>query len=363
MTFDRIPYGTFVIEESRPLNGYLPSSKKVTITVTGAFINPSEPLDTFVNYPNEAVIRKVDQKGKALPGAVFGLFDENGKRKMTAVSDEKGIVRFTKIPHGDFMIREIDPPNGYLLCKEVVNLTIDDSYVSSDTPIATLTNHLKRVRYQKVDTSGKYLPGVEFSLINAATGELVETVVSDDHGEFVFTKFDYGDWIIRETKAPEGFNRMDNLTLHVDENWKEPEPFTCVNIPNHYEFIKTDNRRKPIPGVKFALEDEDGNFLRELVSGDDGIVLADNLTPGKYVIRETEAAEGYTKTDEVIEITIDENYVPPKRLKRLKNYSTIQTGVEIEMTPFMWAGAGLMLSGAAMGIGYSIRRKMKKRRR
>ncbi|MBQ7887180.1 MAG: hypothetical protein IJ313_09840 [Clostridia bacterium] len=247
VTFDRIPNGTFVIEESRPPSGYLLSDKKVTITVTGAFINPTKLLDTFVNYPNEAVIRKVDQKGNALPGAVFGLFDENGKREMTAVCDEKGIVRFTKILHGDFTIREIEPPNGcYLLCKEVVNLTIDDSYVSSDTPIATLTNHLKRVRYQKVDTSGKYLPGVEFSLINAATGEVDETVVSDDHGEFVFTKFDYGDWIIRETKAPEGFNRMDDLTLHVDENWKEPEPFTCVNIPNYYAFIKTD-----IAGIRF----------------------------------------------------------------------------------------------------------------
>ncbi len=361
VTFERIPYGTYIIEESRPVSGYLPSDKKVTITVTGAFINPTKPLDIFVNYPNEAVIRKVDQKGKALSGAVFGLFDEKGERIMVAVSDEKGMVRFTKISHGDYTIREIEAPDGYLLCKEVVNLTIDDSYVSSDTPIATLTNHLKRVRYQKVDTSGKYMPGVEFSLINAATGEVVETVVSDDHGEFVFTKFDYGDWIIREKKAPEGFNQMDDLTLHVDENWKEPEPFTCVNIPNYYEFLKVDNHRNPIPGVKFALEDEDGNFLCELVSGDDGIVRADNLKPGKYVIRETAAAEGYTKTDEVIEITIDENYVPPKRLKRLKNYSTIQTGVEIEMTPIMWAGAGMMAVSAVMMIVYAVRSRKRRK--
>ena len=113
--------------------------------------------------------------------------------------------------------------------------------------------------------------------------------------------------------------------------------------------------------MKFALEDEDGNFLRELMSGDDGIVRADNLTPGKYVIRETEAAEGYTKTDEVIEITIDENYVPPKRLKRLKNYSTIQTCVEIEMTPVMWAGAGLMVVSAVAMAVYAVRsRKYRK---
>ena len=154
---------------------------------------------------------------------------------------------------------------------------------------------------------------------------------------------------------------MDDLTLHVDENWKGPKPFTCVNIPNHYAFIKPDNRSNLIPGVKFALEDS--NFLYELVPSDDGIVRADNLTPVKYVIRETEAAEGYTKTDEVIEITIDENYVPPKRLKRLKNYSTIQTGVEIEMMPVMWAGAGLMLAGTALGVIYGLKELLRKRRK
>ena len=99
------------------------------------------------------------------------------------------------------------------------------------------------------------------------------------------------------------------------------------------------------------------------MSGDDGIVRAKNLKPGKYVIRETEAAEGYTKTDEVIEITIDENYVPPKRLKRLKNYSTIQTGVEIEMMPIMWAGAGLMLTGTVLGVIYGLKKSMRKRRK
>jgi len=57
----------------------------------------------------------------------------------------------------------------------------------------------------------------------------------------------------------------------------------------------------------------------------------------------------------VIEITIDENYVPPKRLKRLKNYSTIQTGVEIEMTPIMWAGAGLMVVSLVSMVVYAVR--------
>ncbi len=361
VTFDRIPYGTFVIEESRPLNGYILTDKKVTVIVTGEFVNPLEPLDTFKNYPNQAVIRKVDQNGKPLEGAVFGLFDEYGIREMTAVSDENGLVRFEKIPHGDYTIREIEAPLGYLLCKEVVNLTVDDSYVGSDTPIATLTNHFKRLRYKKVDTSGKALAGVEFSLINAKTNEIVETVVSDERGEFIFTEFDYGDWIIRETKVPDSYMQMEDITLHVDEGWTEPEPFTCVNVPNTYDFLKVDNRRNPIPGVLFALEDTEGNVIGEFESGEDGVVHVTGLVPGSYVIREIRPADGFTKTDEVIELTIDENYEPPKRMKRIKNYPTIQTGVDLMVTPVMMVGGGLVLISVLMLTVYVVKNRKRQK--
>ena len=117
----------------------------------------------------------------------------------TAVSDRNGIVRFSGIPYGNYSIREIVAPKGYLLNREVVSFTIGKDFRSSEEPIATVVNRLKRLKYIKVDTSGKYLPGVEFALINAVTGEEVETVTSNEKGEFIFTAFDYGVWIIRET--------------------------------------------------------------------------------------------------------------------------------------------------------------------
>ena len=118
-------------------------------------------------------------------------------------------------------------------------------------------NHLKRIKYIKVDTSGKYLPGVEFSLINASTGEVVEVVTSNEKGEFIFTKFDYGFWRIR---GNQGAGRLQSDEGHHASLWTrpgvEPAPFTCVNIPNHYEFVKTDNEGNPMAGVKFTLEDQ-----------------------------------------------------------------------------------------------------------
>lgn len=80
---------------------------------------------------------------------------------------------------------------------------------------------------------------------------------------------------------------MDDYPFHVGYNWKNDQTVTLVNIPNHYEFEKTDHRRKPLSGVRFGLYDDKGTFIRELVSDENGIVRADNLVPGSYLIRET----------------------------------------------------------------------------
>ena len=92
-----------------------------------------------------------------------------------------------------------------------------------------------------------------------------------------------------------------------------------MNIPNHYEFEKTDHRHKPLSGVHFGLYDDKGTFIRELVSDENGIVRADNLVPGSYLIRETRPLDGYDKTDEEITFIIDESYVPPQKLVRITN--------------------------------------------
>ncbi len=80
-------------------------------------------------------------------------------------------------------------------------------------------------------------------------------------------------------EAPEGYSKMADIELTVDENWTAPEIIRCVNIPNKFWFFKSDNHKNALPGVTFALEDDRGNFLRELVSGEDGVVHGKILRP------------------------------------------------------------------------------------
>ena len=253
---------------------------------------------------------------------------------------------------------------GYLKADTEIRLTVDGTFVNPAEPIAAIVNERQKIRGLKVDTAGQALTGAAFSLINAGTGEIVDVAASDEKGEFYLTGFGYGDWIIRETVVPEGFNRVEDVLIHVDEDWKAPNTLLFTDIPNHYEFIKVDEDGCPMEGVKFALEDEDGNVLRELASGEDGIVHADDLKPGVYIIREIETQAGYRLTEETIRVVIDENYIVQDELFRLVNFpeeerpkDEIQTGVDVPVTPMMRFGAASVICGMAIFVLRAIKKR------
>ena len=222
-TFEQIPYGSYIIEEMRPLPGYVKDYTKTPITVDGTFKNPDEPIATLTNCPTELLVQKVDQNNVALSGAQFGLFDEKDELVMTAVSDAEGLVRFVGAAVGKYTFRELEAPDGYLMSKDVIHVTIDEGYTNSDTPLATVINREKKITCIKVDTAGTPMPGIAFSLYNASTMEKVETAVSNQDGVFIFSQFDYGDWIIRENAAPNGYCRMEDIRVHVGDDWTEPK--------------------------------------------------------------------------------------------------------------------------------------------
>ncbi len=360
-TFERVSFGTYEISEMKPPVGYVASLVRIPVKLDGTWVNPEDPLETVVNVPNYVLVRKTDPDGMPLPGAVFVMHDEYGDCFGRAVTDASGLARFEKMPYGHYYIREEAAPEGYLVNKEVVEVVIDSSYQSKEEPIATIVNQRKRVRFIKVDTSGRRMPDVEFTMYNALTDEVVEVVESNEKGEFIFTKFDFGSWIIRETRCPEGYTPIEDILLEVDETWVEPKAITLVNIPNHYAFQKTDHWYRPLEGVWFNVEDSEGHILQEVCSGEDGMVYISDLVPGRYIIRETDAAEGFTRTEEIIEVIIDEKYVASTKPYRLVNYPRIETGVYLTPTTVNWIGAGLMvLAGGIFFISRKKKRKEKK---
>lgn len=354
--------GTYTFKEVYAPDGYALNEVKMRFTVDadGNVTGDTTIRDDYTRFS----LRKVDENGKPLAGVMFGLKKTDGMLLMTAKTDAKGMAAFEKVPFGTYTLVETQALPGYLKADTEIRLTVDGTFVNPKEPIATVTNERQKIRGLKVDTAGQALTGAAFSLINADTGEIVDVAASDEKGEFFLTGFGYGDWIIRETVAPEGFNRVEDVLIHVDKDWKAPNTLLLTDIPNHYAFVKVDEDGCPMEGVKFALEDEDGNALRELVSGEDGIVHVDNLKPGVYIIREIETQAGYHLTEETIRVVIDENYIVPDEMFRLVNFpeeeypkDEIQTGVDVPVTPMMLYGLISMALGVVLMFDEIIRRR------
>ena len=354
--------GTYTFKEVYAPDGYALNEAEMRFTVDadGSVTGDTTIRDDYTRFS----LRKVDESGKPLAGVMFGLKKADGMLMMTAKTDAKGMATFEKVPFGTYTLVETRALPGYLKADTEIRLTVDGTFVNPKEPIATVINERQKIRGLKVDTAGQALTGAAFSLINADTGEIVDVAASDEKGEFYLTGFGYGDWIIRETVAPEGFNCVEDVRIHVDEDWKAPNTLLFTDIPNHYEFVKVDEDGCPMEGVKFALEDEDGNVLRELASGEDGVVRADDLKPGVYVIREIETQAGYRLTEETIRVVIDENYIVADELFRLVNFpeeerpkDEIQTGVDVPVTPMMLYGLISMALGAVLMFAEIIRRR------
>ena len=309
--------------------------------------------DDFTRF----TLKKVGEHNEPLTGVAFSLKDERGAVVATVLTDADGIAMFEKIPYGSYTVVESKPLPGYLPSGAQVTLTLDGTFVNPPEPIAVIPNERMKLTFKKIDTAGNPLAGISFTLIDAQSGTVAAHAVSDKKGEFEIIGFTVGDWILREDEAPEGFNLMNDYPFHVGYNWKNDQTVTLVNIPNHYEFEKTDHRRKPLSGVRFGLYDDKGTFIRELVSDENGIVRADNLVPGSYLIRETRPLDGYARTDEAITFTIDESYIPPQKLARITNTPVIQTGVDFPITPTMVFGLLMMAASVLLDLMRLLKKK------
>ena len=347
--------GRYTFKEVLAPEGYALNETTCSFTVDedGHVSGDTVLRDDFTRF----TLKKVGEHNEPLMGVAFSLKDERGAVVATVLTDADGIAMFEKIPYGSYTVVESKSLPGYLPSGAQVTLTLDGTFVNPTEPIAVIPNERMKLTFKKVDTAGNPLAGVAFSLIDAQNGTVAAHAVSDEKGEFEITGFTVGDWILREDEAPEGFNLMNDYPFHAGYNWKNDQTVTLVNIPNHYEFEKTDHRRKPLSGVRFGLYDDKGTFIRELVSDENGIVRADNLVPGSYLIREARPLDGYARTDEAITFTIDESYIPPQKLARITNTPVIQTGVDFPITPMMVVGLLMMAASVLLGLMRLLRKK------
>ncbi|MBP3040220.1 collagen binding domain-containing protein, partial [Bacillaceae bacterium Marseille-Q3522] len=162
------------------------------------------------------------------------------------------------------------------------------------------------------DATGETLAGATFTLYDK-TGEIaIRTLTTGADGKVTFANLLYGDYILQEDDAPEGYvvgiNGQQTVTVNND-----PTNVTIRNkkIIRAVELVKEDNQTgAKLVGATFSLQQKNGEQYEEiaqLTTDENGAIFKDQLQPGDYQFVEITAPFGYVLDNTPIPFTIGEN--------------------------------------------------------
>ena len=236
---------------------------------------------------------------------------------MTAASDENGCFEFTDVPFGQYIVREIESPSGYILSDKEYAVSI-----SEDGEVIEVTTENKpiTVEISKRDVYGNELVGAEMVLENA-DGEKVDKWTSDGTNHVV-TELPAGEYTLKEIAAPDGYVIANDIRFTVDVYGNvtvENVEATVTSENGNPLIVMVDDTTKvqiskqdittgeKLPGATLQIIDENGNVVEEWVSTDEAHFIEGKLIAGKeYTLRETIAPDGYEIANE-IRFTVNED--------------------------------------------------------
>ena len=310
-----LPFGSYYVKEIATDEHYILSDTQYPFTFEYAGqntetveikVNDGKPIENKLIYGSVSG-KKIDENGKTLGGALIGIFkaDETEFTKehaiMTATSEKDGSFSFAKVPYGKWIVREIEAPEGFVLDdtsyevnigenEQVIEVEITDEYihgnieltkVDADYPDNKLTGATFEV-YKDVNGDGKLDDGDEL------IGNLEETAT----GIYEMKELLYGKYLVRETKAPEGFvldKGVYSVFIEKDETTYKVENKVGVGFINeamkgNLKIKKTSSDGK-VEGFTFRVTGVNG-YDSTYTTDKNGEISIDGLRIGEYTVSE-----------------------------------------------------------------------------
>lgn len=241
----------------------------------------------------------------------------------TITTGESGKAVAKDLPLGRYYVVETKAPEGFVLNPEPVKVAL--TYQDQDTPIveaeAIVGNDRQKVAIsvEKQDAeNGRVLSGAVFGIYNKkdiqANGKvlvkadtLLQEMTSDENGMATCTlDLPFGEYYVKELKAPEGFVSSDEVLEFVAEYQGQETKIVSLqavkkNEPTTAEFTKFDlTTGVELEGARLKVMDKDGNVIDEWTSEKDKPHVIKRLVVGEtYTLHEEFAPYGYLKATDV----------------------------------------------------------------
>ncbi|MGQ7872563.1 SpaA isopeptide-forming pilin-related protein [Bacillus sp. 1A] len=281
-------------------------------------------------------LTKVDDiDGTTLEGAVFKIVNDKNKDVRTNLKTEKdGTLTVKDLDPGEYQFIETTPPKYYDLNKEPIPFTIEKSQTSIISITAKNSLTTGAVELLKVDEFDKKTPlaGAMFKIVNDKNEDVRTELTTDTNGTVKASDLRPGKYKFIETKAPEHYElRSTPIEFTIEKGQKTPIVITAENglLPGDVELIKIDDvDGTPLTGAVFKIVNSKNEDVRtELVTNQEGKIIATGLRPGNYKFIEMKAPEHYTLNKTPIEFTIKESQATAINVTATN--SLIKGGIEL----------------------------------
>ena len=248
-----LPYGVYTVHQTKGWDG------REKITDFDVFINTDGKTYKFLinnkNFESYLKVVKLDKEtGKRIPyeGAAFEIYDSNNHRitmqytypQVTSIhtfytNKEGYLITPEKLPYGDYTLKEVQAPYGYVLDDTPIPFSITQENSSTDTGVTVVKVKARDVAQKGVinitktgeifssveENNGVYTPkysvgnlkGAIFEIYAAEDittldgtvryeqGALVDTVTTDDDGVAKSKELYLGKYTVIEKTAPNGY--------------------------------------------------------------------------------------------------------------------------------------------------------------
>lgn len=382
-----LPMGSYYVQEINTNAAYLKNETKYPVVfeyagqetaVVSITANEGEAIENDLIY-GAVSGKKSDEDGNALGGALIGIF-KTGTEEFTTetaiattTSEDDGSFSFAKVPYGNWIIREIESPTGYVLSDEEIPVTISkvDEVVEIELVNEFITGNIELTKVDE-DYPDNKLTGAVFEVYADKNGdgklddgdELLGEMGELGDGVYQMSDLRYGKYLVREKTAPEGFLLDENVyPVSIEEDGKvytvENEAgvgFINAAQKGSLKIVKTSSDKK-VEGFSFRVTGTNG-YDQTFKTDKNGEIFIEGLRIGEYTVSEVSdsVSSGYIlPADKQVTIKVDETATVEMH-NELRE--TPKTGDDFN--PALWIGlaAVSVLGAGVLGfVGFKNKKK------
>lgn len=287
--------------------------KTIKLNIEGATLTTNLlDMETRDPYP---------QGEATLEGAVYELYNKDNELLETFTTDSLGINKIKNLYHGKYYIKQIKASKGYLLNNNIVNFEINSNTKKVNLTQKVIKSQVEINKLYEVDNNYINEPNVIFNIYTSYNSIYTSFYTSKNSSKKI--SLPYGTYIIKQMTTTYGYNKIQDITIKIDEN---TEPTITYNLKNDKlktklniitkdkttnEKISESNIKYQIKNIKtneyITYKDDSGNNIDVFSTNESGQVQPQLELPyGEYQLEQIFPPKKYLENKEFITFIINE---------------------------------------------------------